>query len=90
MTEQYIDLTARLKNKRRLEERILKLLEDQTAEIKDVIEVESQLGRVREEIEVLEGRLRYLTDQIDLTTVTITVREDRSYTPAQRQHLPRR
>ncbi len=83
VTEQYIDLTARLSNKKRLEERMLKLLEDRTGEIKDVIEVESQLGRVREEIEVMEGKLRFLSDRISMTTVTISAREQRNYTPPQ-------
>jgi uncharacterized coiled-coil protein SlyX len=83
VTEQFIDLSARLSNKKRLEERMLKLLEDRTGEIKDVIEVESQLGRVREEIEVMEGKLRYLTDRIAMTTVTISAREERDYTPPQ-------
>ncbi len=83
VTEQFTDLTARLNNKRKLEERILKLLEEKTDAIKDVIEVESQLGRVREEIETFEGKLRYMSDRIAMTTVTISAREDKSYTPAQ-------
>ncbi len=83
VTEQYVDLTARLSNKRKLEERILNLLEEQAGEIKDVIAVETELGRVREEIEVLEGKLRYLTDRVTMTTVTINVQEDRDYVPPQ-------
>jgi hypothetical protein len=83
VTEQYVDLTARLSNKRKLEERILQLLDEQAGEIKDVIEVETQLGRVREEIELLEGKLRYLSDQITMTTVTISAREDKGYVPPQ-------
>ncbi len=81
VTEQFVDLTARLKNKRHLEERVLKLLEDRTGAIKDVIEVESQLGRVREEIEVMEGKLRYMSDRVAMTTITISAREERQHVP---------
>jgi hypothetical protein len=45
--------------------------------------VESELGRVREEIERMEGRMRFLTDRVMLTTVTITAREQQNYVPAQ-------
>ena len=81
VTEEYIDLGTRIANKKRLEERILKLLQDSEGKIKDVIEVERELARVRGEIEQMEGRLRYLTNRIDLTTVTITAREQRDYVP---------
>jgi len=81
VTEEYIDLEARIANKKRLEERILQLLDASEGAIKDVIEVERELARVRSEIEQMEGRLRYLTNRIALTTVTITVREQRDYVP---------
>jgi hypothetical protein len=81
VTAEYIDLEARLKNQRVLEDRMLKLLEDRSGEIKEIIAVEEQLARVRGEIEQMEGRLRYLKDRTELTTVTIDVREDKSYVP---------
>jgi Na+-transporting methylmalonyl-CoA/oxaloacetate decarboxylase gamma subunit len=83
VTEEYVDLEARIKNKREIERRVLKLLEDRSGDIKDVIAVESELGRVREEIERMEGRMRYLTNRISLTTVTITAREQQNYVPPQ-------
>jgi hypothetical protein len=83
VTEEFVDLEARLVNKRKLEERILDLLENQAGEIKDVIAVETELARVREEIERMEGRLRYLRDRVDLTTITITAREEADYVPPQ-------
>jgi hypothetical protein len=83
VSEEFVDLEARLKNKREIERRIVKLLEDRSGDIKDVIAVESELGRVREEIERMEGRLRYLTNRTALTTVTINAREERDYVPPQ-------
>ena len=83
VTEEFVDVEARIKSKKQLEERILELLADNKGEIKDVIEVERELSRVRTEIEQMEGRLRYLADRTQLTTVTLNVREEQDYTPPQ-------
>lgn len=83
VTEEYVDLEARIANKKKLEQRILDLLENQTGEIKDVIAVETELARVREEIERMEGRLRFLANRVELTTITITAREEQDYIPPQ-------
>lgn len=83
VTEEFVDLDARIKTKKEVERRIIKLLEDRSGDIKDVIAVEGELGRVREEIERMEGRLRYLKDRTALTTVTINAREERDYVPPQ-------
>lgn len=83
VTEEYVDLEARIANKKRLEERILQLLEESQGAIKDVIEVERELARVRGEIEQMEGRLRFLENRTALTTVTISAVEWQSYVPAQ-------
>jgi hypothetical protein len=82
VTEQYIDLNARLRNKQRMEQRVLKLLEERKGEIREVLDMESQLARIREEIESLEGKVRYLADRVAMTTVTITARQDANYFPA--------
>lgn len=81
VTEEYVDLEARIANKKKLEERILELLANSEGKIKDVIEVERELARVRSEVEQMEGRLRYLKNRIALTTVTVSAREQRDYTP---------
>lgn len=83
VTQEFIDLTARIANQRRLEDRLAKLLEDRAGELKDAIEVERELARVRSEIEVMEGRLRYLKNQTSLSTVSIFAREEVNYIPPQ-------
>lgn len=83
VTEEYVDLEARIANKRKLEGRILELLERPDDKIQHVIEVERELGRVREEIERMEGRRRYLQDRIAMTTITLTVTEEEDYVPPQ-------
>jgi uncharacterized coiled-coil protein SlyX len=81
VTEEFVDLEAQITNKKKLEERIVALLKDSSGKIKDVIEVERELARVRGEIEQMEGRLRYLTNRTDFTTVSIAAREQENYVP---------
>ena len=81
VTAQYVDLVARISNSKRLEERILHLLERKDAQLKSIIEVENELARVRGQIEQMEGSLRVLSDQTSLATVTISVREEVNYVP---------
>lgn len=70
VTEQYIDLTTRLKNKRKLEERYLQILQ-KAAKISEILEIEKQISIIREEIEAKEGQLKYLESRVSESTVTI-------------------
>jgi hypothetical protein len=81
ITEEYIDIEAQVANKKKLEERITALLEKTADKISDVIAVEHELGRIRGEIERLEGRIKYLTNQTSMTTISITLREESEYEP---------
>src|SRR5881296_452781 len=73
--EEYTDVTARMTNARRLETRLIELLATRTGKLKDVLDVEQELARVRGEIERYEGRLRYLRAHAVLSTLTIYVHE---------------
>jgi hypothetical protein len=73
--EEFVDLTARAANGRRLEERLLDLLGSRTGRLQDVLAVERELARVREEIERLDGRLRYLRTRAAMSTLSVTVHE---------------
>ena len=81
MTEEYVDITARLKNKQQLESRLLEFVAKRADEIRDVLTLETELSRVREEIERMQGRLRYLSDRVALTTIEITAYERGDYRP---------
>jgi len=81
VTEDYVDLQARISNQRKLEARILEMLADRSGKLTDLLEMERELSRVREEIERMEGRLRVLTDQTDLATIRLTVTEQATYEP---------
>lgn len=73
--EEYVDVTARMENSRRLERRLIDLLATRTGKLKDVLDVEQSLARVREEIERYEGRLRYLRAHTAMSTLTVYVHE---------------
>jgi hypothetical protein len=73
--EEYVDITARVANAERLESRLIELLGSRTGKLTDVLTVERELARVREEIERYEGRLRYLRNRAQLSTLTVTVHE---------------
>lgn len=73
--EEFVDLTARTANSRRLEERLITLLATRAGKLEDVLNVERELARVREEIERYEGRLRYLKTRVATSTLTVTVHE---------------
>lgn len=70
VTEQFIDVETRLATKKELETRYRDLLK-QAKTVKDIIEVEAQLNNVRSEIESMEGRLKYLNNQVSLSTLTL-------------------
>ncbi|MDR6845149.1 DUF4349 domain-containing protein [Flavobacterium granuli] len=70
VTEEYIDIDARLKAKKKLENRYLELLAKAT-KISEMLAIEAQLSTIREEIEAKEGQLRYMQNQVSLSTITI-------------------
>ena len=73
--EEYVDVEARMTNARRLEARLIDLLARRTGKLADVLQVEHELARVREEIERYQGRLRYLRSRAAVSTLTLTVHE---------------
>ncbi len=75
VSEEFYDVRARLQNKRAEEARLIELLQKATGKLSEVLTVEKEISRVREEIERMEGRIRFLSNQTDLATVTITLRE---------------
>lgn len=70
VTEEYIDIDARLKAKKVLEARYLELLK-KANKVTEMLEIEKQLSAIREEIEAKEGQLRYMQSQISMSTITI-------------------
>jgi hypothetical protein len=75
VSEEFVDLTARAANAHRLEDRLVELLRTRTGKLQDVLSVERELARVREEIERMEGRLRFLKASAQLSTLSVNLYE---------------
>jgi hypothetical protein len=75
VSEEFVDLTARVANGRRLEDRLVELLRTRTGKLQDVLAVEHELARVREEIERMEGRMRFLKTSAQLSTLSVNLYE---------------
>ena len=76
VTETYVDLQARLTNLKLVRDRFVNLLNEKAKQVKDIVEIEKELARVGGEIAAMEGRLKYLDFQIDLSTVTVNFFEN--------------
>lgn len=76
ITAQYVDLEARLANSRNSEQRLKELQRDRKGKLKDVMDVELQIGRVREEIETMEADRKSMGNRVDFATLTITLAEE--------------
>jgi len=74
VTEEFLDIQARLKTKKELEQRYIDLLK-QANSVSEILEIEKQAGELRSEIESIEGRLKYLNDRVSLSTLTMTFYE---------------
>jgi len=73
--EAYADLEVRIANARRLEQRLLDLLATRTGSLEDVLAVERELARVREEIERMEAQMRSMRDRVELSTISLALHE---------------
>lgn len=80
VTEEFIDLEARLKAKLTLEKRYLELL-SKAKTVKEMLEIERELSNIREEIEAKQGRLKYLQNKVSLSTIDVEFYKLTSETP---------
>ena len=84
ITDEYHDGEARLANARAIEARLLAFADSKTTDLRGLLEVERELGRVREEIEVLRARLAGYASSVALSAVSLDIesreRESRGVT----------
>lgn len=88
ITEKYYDLKARLGTARKLERRLLELLQTRTNKVADLLQVERELARVREKVESFEGKLRMYDSLVDMCTITLNLTIREKYTPPKPPTLP--
>ena len=79
ITEAYVDIQARLKAKKALEEQFLEIMK-QSKSVQDALNVQRELGRVRTEIEQIEGRKRLMENQAAMSKIQISINPPDSVT----------
>jgi Domain of unknown function (DUF4349) len=76
VTQQHADLVARLKNSRETEQRLQDVLRTRTGKVKDVLEVEQEIARVRGEIEQMEAEQQTLEHHVNFATIDLKLAEE--------------
>lgn len=79
VSEEYFDLETRIKTKKEIEKRYVEFL-SRAKNMEEVLKVENELRVIREEIEVREGRLKFLQDRIAYSTLNLNIYQDLDYT----------
>lgn len=74
VTAEFVDIEARLKNKKQLESKYQEILA-RAGNMTDILKIEKEISIIREDIESTEGRLRYLSNQVGFSTLSITYYE---------------
>lgn len=72
VTEEFIDIEARVKTQKALEEQFLEIMK-RANKVEDALEVQRQIAEVRTAIERLEGRKRFLENRASLSTITVNL-----------------
>ena len=83
VTEEYIDLEARLNNAEATESQYLALL-DKATDVEDILRIYDSLSRVRSEIEQIKGRMQYLERTSSMSLVTVYLEPEVSGKPLAR------
>lgn len=82
VTEQYVDIEARLKSLEAQQERLYTLLET-AGDLENLIAVQNQLTEVQYQLEAYAGKQRVLQNQVAYATVTVSLSEVVTYTPVE-------
>ena len=80
ITEEYVDLEARLGNLQASEKQFLQIM-NRATKIEDVLAVQRELTNVRGQIESIQGQMKYLSQSAELSTLTVYLSTDPSELP---------
>ncbi|MEG4634321.1 DUF4349 domain-containing protein [Microcoleus sp. AR_TQ3_B6] len=72
VTEQLVDSEARLRNLRKSEEMVLKIME-RSGSVGDVLKASQELSNIRESIERIDAQLKSLRNQVAYSTISLTL-----------------
>ena len=75
VTEEFVDLSARLENLEATAERVRAFL-DEAETVEEALAVNQELSRLESEIEAMKGRLQYLSQSASFSTITVDLTPD--------------
>ncbi len=83
VTEEFVDVQARIKNLKEQEDKLNELLKEKRKEekLEDIIKVSDRIAEVRRDVERVQGRLNYLANMTAMATINLTLREIKDYKP---------
>ncbi|WP_299709817.1 DUF4349 domain-containing protein [uncultured Tenacibaculum sp.] len=79
VTEEYLDIETRLATKLQVKERYETILKKKAKTVEDIIYAEDKLGYIQEEIEAAQGRLKYLSNKVDFSTIQVILYKEIPY-----------
>lgn len=79
VTEEYYDISTRLKTKKEVRDRYVEILRNRAQTVKDILNAEEKIRVIQEEIESIEGRLKFLNSRAAMSQVYLDVYEKIPY-----------
>ena len=79
VTEEYVDVEARLKTKLEIKERYETILRKNAKTVKEILDTEKRLGDIQQDIESAQGRLKYLTNKVSYSTINVELYQNVEY-----------
>lgn len=79
VTEEFVDKESRLNTKKEVRDRYIEVLRNKATNVEEILAAEQAIRVITEEIEAIEGRLRYLNDQVSFSTIRLTMYQKVKY-----------
>ena len=77
VSEKYVDIQSRLENAKKQEQRFLEILQ-KAENVEEILKVEQELNRIREQIEIYTGQIRYMDNLVALSTIIVRLHEPKA------------
>ncbi len=79
VTEEFLDITTRLNTKKEVRNRYIEILRDKAKSVEDILNAEEKIRVIQEEIESIEGRIKYINNKAALSTININIYQEVEY-----------
>lgn len=79
VTEEFMDITTRLKTKKEVRDRYIEILRNRAQNVEDILSAEEKIRVIQEEIESIEGRLKFLNNRTAFSQVSVEIYQEIPY-----------